>query len=114
MLLRRGGEAARRKEYTQHLVEHLDLLLTELAAERQRFAAPPQPPGTPGSEAHTGRTDAAGSPGQPYTRKSRTTMPRCAGWVDVDVRSLCSSCARKQQQSLTVQRGWSAELYSRC
>ena len=48
MLLCRGDEAARRKEYTQHLVEHLELLLAELAAERQRFAAP-LPPGTPGT-----------------------------------------------------------------
>ncbi len=81
MLSCRGDEAARRKEYTLHLVEHLELLLTELAAERQRFAAP-QPPGTPGNEA------------QPDMREGTTTMPRRAGWVDVDVRSLCSACAR--------------------
>jgi len=93
MLSCRGDEAARRKEYTLHLVEHLELLLTELAAERQRFAAP-QPPGTPGNEAHAGRSNVAGGQGQPDMREGTTTMPRRAGWVDVDVRSLCSACAR--------------------
>ena len=73
-------------------MEHLELLLTELAAERQRFTAP-QPPATPGNEAHQGRNNTAGGQGQLHMREGATAMPQCADWVDVDVRSLCSACA---------------------
>ena len=90
MLPGRGDADARRKEYTQHLVEHLDALLAELAAERQRFAAP-QPPGTPGGDVSERGLDKGRGRRGPRTKDAFDT-PLAAEWVSVNIARMCSEC----------------------
>ena len=88
----RGDTEARRKEYTQHVLEHVDLLLVELAAQRQRFAAP-QPPGTPGGSDAPGRRGREGGRENREGDKETVDVPLAEEWVTIDVKRMCSECA---------------------
>jgi hypothetical protein len=101
LLLGRGDAEARRKEYTQHLVDHLDLLLAELAAERQRFAAP-LPPGTPGGGDAPPERRQEGGCSLGEENKDTADVPLAAEWVTVDIKRMCSEYVSQHASRLRV------------